>query len=170
MNILKEKQEIEEDMLRTLKSTIINFWKNIKDAFSHPKENSEEYKRLKEFLWNDFERHSKHWTIKRAKTAKIIIEKRIINRDDILKWQCMDKWNKNSIETAKKLKDIGMEIKPTDWIYMWHRTPERIEWLKKWKDEHWDTLSYTYSRSREWTVTKELKPKDWDKIKSSYWV
>lgn len=115
------------------------FLRKNKKYFSHPKENSDEYKRLKEFLWNDFEKYSKYWTIKRTKTAI-------------------------------KLKNIGMEIKPTDRIYMRHRTPKRIEWLKKWKDEHWDTLSYSYSRSREWTVTKELKPKDWDKIKSSYWI
>jgi len=119
----------------TLNQKIIYFWEKIKNTFSHPKENSDEYKRLKEFLWNDFEKYSKYWTIKRTKTAI-------------------------------KLKNIGMEIKPTDRIHMWFRTLQRIERLKKWKADHGDTLSYPHNAPFWWwAVTKILEPKNWDVIK-----
>ena len=73
-------------------------------------------------------------------------------------------WTITSINRAQTLKGIGMEIKPTDRIHMRHRTTKRIKKLEKWKEDHGDTLSYTYNKW-QWRVTKDLKPTNWDIVK-----
>lgn len=128
-------------VLDKIKQNLNDLKKNITDNITRPKENSEEYKRVENLLWEDMEDYQKYWTIKKVNTSINMIKKWIIKKEDISKeWTYMNKWDNKWIEIAQKLTELWVEIKPYDSMYIMQRNNQKIENLKKFKAENNNSL------------------------------
>ena len=121
-----------------LRANIHAVCEDIKDCNTDPKEWTEEYERLTNFLeekvweWDKKKESFKYWNVKKVKTAIRMIEEWIINKENIKEdWEGMDRWSDKNIQTAKKLADMWMEIVPSDYKNMRHRNEKKFKTAEK---------------------------------------
>ena len=80
---------------------------------------------------------------KKIITAENLVRGGIIKIENISKiWAYMDEWNKEDIDTAKELHDVWMEIIWSDQEYMKKWTKQKINNLRKFKEENGNSLDY----------------------------